>query len=89
MRILSGNSNRPLADAICAYCNLPQTRATIRRFSDDEVFVEINENVRGEDVFLVQSTSYPANDNMMELLLSLIHISEPTDRTRSRMPSSA
>ena len=71
MRILSGNSNRPLADAICAYCNLPQTRATIRRFSDDEVFVEINENVRGEDVFLVQSTSYPANDNMMELLVTL------------------
>ena len=71
MRILSGNSNRPLADAICAYCNLPQTRATIRRFSDDEVLVEINENVRGEDVFLVQSTSYPANDNMMELLVTL------------------
>ena len=71
MKILAANSNRPLAAAISAYLNLPLTSATIRRFSDMEVFVEIEENVRGEDVFVVQSTSYPANDNLMELLVSL------------------
>ena len=71
MKILAGNSNRPLAEAIAAYVNLPLTKASIRRFSDMEVFVEIEENVRGEDVFIVQSTSYPANDNLMELLVAL------------------
>jgi ribose-phosphate pyrophosphokinase len=71
MKVLSGNSNRPLAAAISAYLNLPLTAATIRRFSDMEVFVEIEENVRGEDVFVIQSTSYPANDNLMELLVTL------------------
>ncbi|MEA2779711.1 MAG: ribose-phosphate pyrophosphokinae [Rhodospirillaceae bacterium] len=71
MKILTGNSNRPLAEAISAYLNLPMTQASIRRFSDMEVFVEINENVRGEDVFVVQSTSYPANDNLMELLVAI------------------
>ena len=71
MKILAANSNRPLAAAISAYLNLPLTSATIRRFSDMEVFVEIEENVRGEDVFVVQSTSYPANDNLMELLVCL------------------
>ncbi|HSR72964.1 MAG TPA: ribose-phosphate pyrophosphokinase [Kiloniellales bacterium] len=71
MKIMTGNSNRPLAEAISAFLNLPLTKATVRRFSDMEVFVEINENVRGEDVFLVQSTSYPANDNLMELLVSI------------------
>jgi ribose-phosphate pyrophosphokinase len=71
MKVLAGNSNRPLAAAISAYLNLPLTAATIRRFSDMEVFVEIEENVRGEDVFIVQSTSYPANDNLMELLVCL------------------
>ncbi|MFN4087519.1 MAG: ribose-phosphate pyrophosphokinase [Alphaproteobacteria bacterium] len=71
MKILAGNSNRPLAAAISAYLNLPLTAATIKRFSDMEVFVEIEENVRGEDVFIVQSTSYPANDNLMELLVTL------------------
>ena len=69
MKVLSCNSNRPIAEAISAYLNLPLTKASIRRFSDMEVFVEINENVRGEDVFVIQSTSYPANDNLMELLL--------------------
>src|SRR5215472_1523815 len=69
MKILTGNSNRPLAEAMAAYLNLPLTQASIRRFSDMEVFVEIHENVRGEDVFVVQSTSYPANDNLMELLI--------------------
>jgi ribose-phosphate pyrophosphokinase len=71
MKLLTGNSNRPLAEAICAYLNLPLTKASVRRFSDMEVFVEIHENVRGEDVFVIQSTSFPANDNLMELLVSL------------------
>ncbi len=71
MKLLTGNSNRPLAEAICAYLNLPLTKASVRRFSDMEVFVEIHENVRGEDVFIIQSTSYPANDNLMELLVTL------------------
>ena len=71
MKILTGNSNRPLAEAISACLNLPLTQASMRRFSDMEVFVEINENVRGEDVFIIQSTSYPANDNLMELLVAI------------------
>jgi ribose-phosphate pyrophosphokinase len=71
MKVLACNSNRPLAEAICAYLNLPLTKASVRRFADMEVFVEILENVRGEDVFIVQSTSYPANDNLMELLVTL------------------
>ena len=71
MKIVAGNSNPPLAEAISAYLNLPLTRASIRRFSDMEVFVEIHENVRGEDTFVIQSTSYPANDNLMELLVTL------------------
>jgi ribose-phosphate pyrophosphokinase len=71
MKILTGNSNRPLAEAISAYLNMPLVGASVRRFSDLEVFVEINENVRGEDVFVVQSTSFPANDNLMELLVSI------------------
>ncbi len=71
MKIIACNSNRPLAEAITAYVNLPLTKASIRRFSDMEVFVEIEENVRGEDVFVIQSTSYPANDNLMELLVTL------------------
>ena len=71
MKILTGNSNRPLAEAISAFLNLPLTKASVRRFSDMEIFVEINENVRGEDVFLIQSTSYPANDNLMELLVAM------------------
>ncbi len=71
MKVLACNSNRPLAEAISAYLNLPLTKASIRRFSDMEVFVEIQENVRGEDVFIIQSTSYPANDNLMELLVTL------------------
>ncbi len=69
MKLLAGNSNRPLAEAIAAYIGVELTRATVHRFSDMEVFVEIHENVRGEDVFIIQSTSYPANDNLMELLV--------------------
>lgn len=70
-KILACNANRPLAEAISAYLNLPLTKADIRRFSDMEVFVEIQENVRGEDVFVVQPTSFPTNDNLMELLVTL------------------
>ncbi|MHA1599050.1 MAG: ribose-phosphate pyrophosphokinase [Alphaproteobacteria bacterium] len=71
MKIVAGNSNRPLAEAISACLNLPLTKASVRRFSDMEIFVEIQENVRGEDVFVIQSTSYPANDNLMELLVAI------------------
>ena len=71
MKIMSGNGNLPLARAIAAYLELPLTDASVRRFADEEVFVEIHENVRGEDVFLVQSTSYPANDNLLELLICI------------------
>ncbi len=71
MKILAGNSNRSLAEAIAASQNVPLTKALVRRFADMEVFVEIHENVRGEDVFVIQSTSYPANDNLMELLICL------------------
>ena len=71
MKVLSCNSNRPLAEAIATYLNVSLTQADVRRFADMEVFVEIQENVRGEDVFVVQSTSYPANDNIMELLVCL------------------
>ncbi|HEX2429961.1 MAG TPA: ribose-phosphate pyrophosphokinase [Aestuariivirgaceae bacterium] len=69
MKIVCGNSNRPLAEAIAAYLHLPLAKCVVRRFADMEVFVEIQENVRGEDVFIIQSTSFPANDNLMELLI--------------------
>ncbi len=71
MKLLAGNSNPPLAKAIADYLELPLTEASVRRFADEEIFVEINENVRGQDVFVVQSTSYPANDNLMELLICI------------------
>lgn len=71
MKLIAGNSNRPLAEALSSALAMPLTRANIRRFSDMEIFVEILENVRGEDVFVLQSTSYPANDNLMELLITL------------------
>ena len=71
MKVFSGNSNRQLAEAICAYLKVPLGRASVRRFADQEIFVEVQENVRGEDVFLIQSTSYPANDNLMELLIMI------------------
>ncbi len=71
MKIVACNSNRPLANAMAAALNLPLTRAAVRRFADMEIFVEIHENIRGEDVFVIQSTSYPANDHLMELLITL------------------
>jgi ribose-phosphate pyrophosphokinase len=69
MKLVAGNSNRPLAEAISAYLSIPLARCQVKRFADMEVFVEIQENVRGEDVFIVQSTSFPANDHLMELLI--------------------
>src|ERR671916_709960 len=69
MKIVAGNSNRVLAQAIATYLNHDLANCAVRRFADQEIFVEIQENVRGEDVFIVQSTSYPANDNLMELLV--------------------
>ena len=71
MKLMSGNSNLSLVKDIAHYLELPITEASVRRFADEEVFVEIHENVRGEDVFVVQSTSYPANDNLMELLICI------------------
>jgi ribose-phosphate pyrophosphokinase len=71
MKLMSGNSNLPLARAIAAYLEMPLTNASVRRFADEEVYVEINENVRGEDVFVIQPTGYPANDNLMELLICI------------------
>ncbi len=71
MKLLAGNSNPRLADDIAAVLDVPLTKANIRRFADNEVFVAIEENVRGEDVFVLQSTSYPANDNLMELLICI------------------
>jgi len=69
MKLVAGNSNRPLAEAIAAYLEKPLARCQVRRFADMEVFVEIQENVRGEDVFVIQSTSFPTNDHLMELLI--------------------
>ena len=71
MKVFAGNSNRVLAESICNYLNIPLGNAIVRRFADQEIFVEIKENVRGEDVFVIQSTSFPANDHMMELLIMI------------------
>src|SRR6478735_4107341 len=71
MKLMAGNSNLPLARSIAAYLELPLTDASVRRFADEEIFIEIHENVRGEDLFILQSTSYPANDNLMELLIAI------------------
>jgi ribose-phosphate pyrophosphokinase len=69
MKLVAGNSNRPLAEAIAAYLKIPLAKCIVRRFADMEIFVEVQENVRGEDVFVLQSTSAPANDHLMELLI--------------------
>jgi len=71
MKILACNSNKPLAEAVAAHLDQTLVKAVVRRFSDMEIFVEIQENVRGEDVFVVQSTSFPANDHLMELLITI------------------
>ena len=69
IKIVAGNSNRPLAAQIAKVLQLSLTKCVVRRFADMEIFVEIQENVRGEDIYVVQPTSYPANDNLMELLI--------------------
>lgn len=69
MKLVAGNSNRKLAEQVAEYLDHPLTKTSVRRFADQEIFVEILENVRGEDTFVLQSTSYPANDNLMELLI--------------------
>jgi ribose-phosphate pyrophosphokinase len=71
MKLLAGNSNPMLAQAVSARLDVPLTKAQVKRFADNEVWVTIDENVRGEDVFVIQSTSYPANDNLMELLICI------------------
>jgi ribose-phosphate pyrophosphokinase len=71
MKLLTGNANQPLAKAVADYLEQPLTSASVRRFADEEVFVEIHENVRGQDVFVIQSTGFPANDNLMELLIMI------------------
>jgi ribose-phosphate pyrophosphokinase len=71
MKIFAGNSNRVLAESVAKYLNIPLGKASVRRFADQEIFVEIQENVRGEDVFLLQSTSFPVNDHLLELLIMI------------------
>jgi ribose-phosphate pyrophosphokinase len=71
MKLFAGNSNRALAEAVARYLNIPVGKASVRRFADQEIFVEIQENVRGQDVFVLQSTSYPTNDHLMELLIMI------------------
>ena len=71
MKIISCNSNRPLSAAIAEQVGVKLCDASVRKFADDEIFVEINENIRGEDVYIIQSTSHPANDNLMELLIAI------------------
>ena len=71
MKLLSANSNRTLAQNIGDYLDMPLCKARVQRFADNEIFVTIDENVRGEDVFVIQSTSFPANDNLMELLICI------------------
>ncbi len=69
MKLVAGNSNHPLAEAIAGYLKVPLAKTQVKRFADMEIFVEVQENVRGQDVFIIQSTSFPANDNLMELLI--------------------
>lgn len=71
MKLIAGNSNLPLAQAMADYIGIPLAKASIKRFNDMEIFVDIDENIRGEDVFFIQSTSFPTNDHLMELLISL------------------
>ncbi|ABI78005.1 ribose-phosphate pyrophosphokinase [Hyphomonas neptunium ATCC 15444] len=71
MKLISCNANRPLSDAIADYLDMRLTRSEVKTFADQEIFVRIDENVRGEDVFVIQSTSYPANDNLMQLLIMM------------------
>ena len=76
MKIIACNSNIILAEAISSYIGVSLAKASLKRFADREIFVEINENIRGEDVFIIQSTSHPANDHLMELLIQLMRQKE-------------
>jgi ribose-phosphate pyrophosphokinase len=97
IKLVAGNSNRPLAEAICAHLKVPPTKGQVKRFADMEIFVEIQENVRGQDVFVIQSISFPANDNLMELLILIDALKRasaaritaviPTTATRARIAS--
>jgi len=71
MKLISGNSNKPLSENVSSYLDTPLTQCSIKRFSDKEIFVEVLENVRGTDTFFIQSTSFPCNDNLMELLIAI------------------
>ncbi|MGU3575830.1 ribose-phosphate pyrophosphokinase [Brucellaceae bacterium C25G] len=71
MKLFAGNSNQVLAESVAKYLNIPLGKAVVKRFADQEIFVEIQENVRGEDVFVMQSTSFPTNDHLMELLIMI------------------
>ena len=71
MKIIACNSNKILAESICSYIGVKLANTSLRKFADREIFVEINENIRGEDVFVIQSTSHPANDHLMELLITI------------------
>ncbi len=71
MKLFSGNSNRVLSEQIATYLETSLGKSVVRRFADEEIFVELHENVRGEDIFVIQSTSYPANDHLMELLIMI------------------
>src|SRR4026208_895434 len=80
IKLVAGNSNPALAQGIANYLKLPLAKAVVRRFADMEIFVEIQENLRGSDVFVIQSTSFPANDHLMELLIT----SDPLRRASGR-----
>ena len=71
IKLVAGNSNPALAKAIAEGLDLPLTKVSVRRFADNEIFVEVLENVRGSDAFIIQSTSFPANDHLMELLIGI------------------
>ncbi|WP_407965249.1 ribose-phosphate pyrophosphokinase [Bartonella sp. C271] len=71
MKLFCGNSNPCLAEDVANYLSIPLGKATVKRFADQEIFVELHENVRGQDVFVLQSSSYPANDHLMELLIMI------------------
>ena len=71
MKIIACNSSKSLSEKISHHIGVPLADASLRTFNDREIFVEINENIRGEDVFIIQSTSHPANDHLMELLITI------------------
>ena len=79
LKIFTGNANRPLAEKICQYLGVPLGEALVGRFSDGEIMVEFRENVRGKDVFVIQPTSMPANEHIMELLIMIDALKRASD----------